>query len=161
MSEKIQAFAIVVTDQKGDYSIHTSWKKACLEYGWQYNKNRPDEINGYKIIKHPIGVTIKCLELLELITRKNVEQTVEYYDGYDFTINIRDGKDSYIINLNASRYYEAEGEDGAGQTHGGYYAYCPEKIITVQIEDEDATEFKIDEYTEKKLLKFIDLDYYE
>jgi hypothetical protein len=158
MSEKIQAFAIVVTDQNGTFSIHTSWKKACEEYGFKYNKNRPKYIDGYKIDKHPIGVTIQCLELLEFITRKDIEQTVDYNEDNNFTIAVSHGKTNYFVNVVASQYYEQDDFDGAGQPYGGYYAYFPEKIVSVELKDNT---IELDEYTTKKLLTFINIDYYE
>jgi hypothetical protein len=105
--EQKNKFVTVVTDERGQYSLHTSFKSACQAYGWKYKKTVPQQYNGYKIMRVPFNVTINCLELLEFIYRKDVVITFKkgthawyinihgYMRGYDIYADYKD--DEYTL----------------------------------------------------------------
>lgn len=153
-----QRFAIIVTDEKGKFSIHSGWKAACKDYGWEYNKNRPENINGYTILKAPIGVTIDCLELIEFIGRKNVKQCATLEDEL-IMIEIYSevvGLDQYTLYCDYHTVTERHDDnyvDGDLESRGGVEEIVElDGVLTAY---RDGNEFPLDEYTKEILNKYI------
>lgn len=155
-------FVTIVSDQKGGFSFHSSWKKACENYEWEYTKSIPSFKDGHKISKAPMDVTIPCLELVEFIHRKDIVQqpsrdesegTYEYeFYGY--------GK-GYYIKCEYEKHWQ-EGEAGGSGPYGYNNGDCEwipgghydtiEDVIEVCLLDEDSTPIKIDDWTKEQIL---------
>lgn len=142
-----QKHAIIVTNQKGIYSIHTGWKSACNDYGWKYTKNRPEKMGDYTIIKQPIGVTINCLELIEFINRENVRFEVQE-TGETFLVAAICGDEV--------RQFTTEVRSEQDDQDAPTYFY---PTLLVEGYTYDGYEFEIDEHTNSILIDKIDLDY--
>ena len=154
-------FVTIVSDEKGGFSFHTSWKTACETYGWETTPRVPTSKGQYSIKKAPFDVRIECLELIEFISRKDISQSCFKGDEgwYEFEVNGYDT--TYTITTDFETKHEEEdmhyGDRGSEEITPAYDYDVPTSIVQVTIHDEEGTEVKTDSWTNQQLLNFLNI----
>lgn len=154
----------IIISQKGSFSVHNTFSRACSLYGWDRSKFRtiPKEVKGYKITQIPFDVSIDCLELMEFISRKNTVLDYEnhYSEDGDFHVEISGYHIAYSMKVKVNRVEEKpwdNGNDGGyNETGGGYYRFEGEEII--QVLDTNGDPMVVDEHTKEFLLDLVDIE---
>lgn len=154
----MQKRSVVVITKKGDFSIHSSFTKACKSYGWDREEFNiiPERYKDYKIKKIPMEVSIDCFELMHFICRKNVsgihhwdndnEKLKKTYVGYD---------EELVIEISFSKSWDY-GEEETGVPSG--WTYGNFKVERCFWETEDGPkEVKIDSHTENFIIEKIEI----
>lgn len=155
-----KSYVTIISDQKGGFSFHTSWKSACVTYGWEITPRVPSSKDEYSVRKAPFDVTIKCLELVEFLNRKDVSQghrTEE--DGLVFEVSGYDTE--YHITCDYEmRHEEAEyhhGDRGREEMSSAYDYACLTNVLKLEIITEDGgIEIPVDEWTEGQIIDKLD-----
>ena len=155
-------FVTIVSDQKGGFSFHTSWKSACETYGWEATPRVPSEHEGHSIKKAPLDVQIKCLELVEFLHRKEISQSYSPEDG-DWAFEVSGYDTEYQIICVSSICHEPadyhHGDRGAEMMSPAFDYYELKEVIKVELITEDGpVEITIDEWTAEQILDRLDFN---
>ncbi len=170
MNNKNTRYVTIVTDGKGKFSYHTSWKSACSAYDWNYKKSVPSSMNGFKIIKAPLDVTIDCLDIVEFLNRNNVKQTARRESSEDrYVVEVDGYSKSYTIHTSFITKHEKTSVGGSDE-YGREeilrgYDYDEHKDVLEVILYNDKTEeekkIKIDSWTADQIIQTLDTEDYE
>jgi len=159
---KPKRFITVITNEKGKFSLHSSWKTACESYGWDYTPSIPKSNGDYKIKKMPFDVTINCLELVEFIGRKNVSQEYSKYEG-DYVFSIIGYNKEYRVTCDWKEKHEPADYhfgDRGRETISEAYDYVElTRVIKVELlNDESEVEIVTDNWTNEQILNFLEIN---
>jgi hypothetical protein len=154
-------FVTIVSNQKGGFSFHSSWKSACETYDWEYTPRMKSQVDEYLIKKAPLDVTIDCLELVEFIGRKEIDQTCENVNG-NYLFELVGYDTHYTVLCEYSEQHEPAdyhyGDRGRETISEAYDYDQLESIIKVEILTEDGEkEIQIDKWTEEQLLNILEI----
>lgn len=153
---------ITVVKKGNRISVHSSFKKACEAYGWNYDgfgKRFQEEVDGHKIRKIPMGVTINCFILVDFCASHKSSQIVSKMDSSTYEVTFSTMDEEYRIEVLTSEEYEPENIIDGQVESGGYYWDNPTEVLKVEkITDDGPIEVKIDKWTENELLNLVDLN---
>ncbi len=163
-------FKTIVSNGDG-FSIHSSFKNACSDYGWNYESYKgrfQSQIGDYTIKKHPEGTTIDCLELINLVARDGVKTSIS--KTFDSTIaeNIylieisgynKEYKIQFTFDVIREPANEVTTDRGVEVIDGEHFYDELTSVLSIfKWDDENPFAIKFDAYTEKELLNLITLD---
>lgn len=155
---------VTVISKKGEFSVHSSFTKACISYKWDRKEFRtvPSLHQGYSIRKISMNVSIDCLELMEFSCQKTTTISYEnnYKENQTFRVEFYGPKKVYFVIVNVEKKLEKawdNGNDGGHHnTGGGYYNFIAESILEVL--DGNGDEMNVDEHTKEFLLDLISIE---
>lgn len=157
---------VTIVSRKGDFSIHASFKKACLAYGWNYEQYKgrvQNQIDDYLIHKIPLEVTIDCLQLMEIMTRNEAVIKSEKNEDGLYVVTISTINHEYKIVCDYETIHEPA---NYVQTDRGremeYAAYDYDELTEVQMafkidEDGNGEAIELDDYTNDFILNYIEI----
>lgn len=151
---------VTIVTKKHQFSIHSSFKKACEAYEWDYDsfkgKPTPSKIDDYGIKRHPKETTIDCIEMIERCAMCKEEQIHEY-EGMNWIIEFPFGEPSYFVEVEVKEVLHTVGDP---DNETDEYFTEPTKVVSVwsynEEHDDDKVEVKVDEYTKDQLLNLVD-----
>lgn len=155
---------IVVVTKNKKMSLHTSFKKACVCYGWPYDqiirKGMPNEYAGHKIKKMPTDFTVHEIRLMQLITGE-CKYTHNFSGDFDSS---SEHVDFYLNNeeyqIRILYHLESEWETGGSDENGREETYktgeaTPSHLVEVLDPEGDIVTGSISDEVYERLTEYL------
>lgn len=153
---------MTVVKKGGRMSVHGSFKTACIAYGWDYEgfgKRFQSDIDGHKLTKIPVGVTINCFLMLDHCAKYRKIQSFEETKDGTCMVDFSGPDRTFFVEVNTiTKSEESNIIDGQEESPAHEWEEAENVCRVFQVTDDDKIiDINIDPWTEQELLNLIDL----